>query len=105
LASGSSSSSSRGRLITACAIITRCCSPPDSSPTRVCGRTAEVDGREVWEWARQVAFLAGFTLTGHTVQLTGVCAAHAVDAQDAQTPGTRELVAAGRGQVPDAAGP
>ena len=34
LASGSSSSSSLGRLIRACAIMTRCCSPPDSSPTR-----------------------------------------------------------------------
>ena len=34
LARGSSSSSSRGWLIRACAISTRCCSPPDSSPTR-----------------------------------------------------------------------
>ena len=33
-ASGSSSSSSRGRLISACAIRIRCCSPPDSRPTR-----------------------------------------------------------------------
>ncbi len=33
LASGSSSSSSLGLLIRACAIMTRCCSPPDSSPT------------------------------------------------------------------------
>ena len=56
---------------------------------RVCGRMAEVDGHEVWEWARQVAFLAGFTLTGHTVELTGVCAAHEGTAQDAQAPGTR----------------
>ena len=71
---------------------------------RVCGRTVEVDGHELWEWARQVAFLAGFTVTGHAVELTGVCAAHAGDAQDAQAPGTRGLVAAGRGQVPDAAG-
>jgi len=54
---------------------------------RVCGRTAEVDGHEVWEWARQVALLAGFTLTGHTVELTGVCPAHAGDARDAQAPG------------------
>lgn len=50
---------------------------------RVCGRTVEVDGHEVWEWARQVAFLAGFTLTGHMVELTGVCAAHAGAARDA----------------------
>jgi hypothetical protein len=34
LASGSSSSSSFGLLMSACAIMTRCCSPPDSSPTR-----------------------------------------------------------------------
>ena len=58
---------------------------------RVCGRTAEVDGREVWEWARRVAFLAGFTLTGHTVELTGVCPAHAIDARDPQAAGTRRL--------------
>jgi Fur family transcriptional regulator, ferric uptake regulator len=58
---------------------------------RVCGRTAEVDGHEVWEWARQAAFLAGFTLTGHTVELTGVCAAHAGAARDASAPGTRGL--------------
>jgi Fur family transcriptional regulator, ferric uptake regulator len=52
---------------------------------RVCGHTVEVDGREVWEWARQVAFLAGFTLTGHTVELTGVCPVHARCAQGAGT--------------------
>jgi Fur family ferric uptake transcriptional regulator len=44
---------------------------------RVCGRAVEVDGSEVWEWASQVARLAGFTLTGHTVELSGVCPAHA----------------------------
>lgn len=44
---------------------------------RVCGRSVEVDRREVWEWARQVAFLAEITLTGHTVELAGVCPAHA----------------------------
>jgi Fur family ferric uptake transcriptional regulator len=55
---------------------------------RVCGRTAEVDGREVWEWARQAAFLAGFTLTGHTVELTGVCAAHAGAARETPAAGT-----------------
>jgi Fur family transcriptional regulator, ferric uptake regulator len=46
---------------------------------RACGHTVEVDGREVWEWADQVASLAGFTLTGHTVELTGVCPLHAED--------------------------
>jgi len=58
---------------------------------RVCGRTAEVDGNVVWEWAREVAFLAGFTLTGHTVELTGVCAAHPGAARDASAPGTLGL--------------
>jgi Fur family transcriptional regulator, ferric uptake regulator len=47
---------------------------------RVCGRAVEVDGHGVWEWAGQVALLAGFTLTGYTVELTGVCPAHAKDA-------------------------
>ena len=40
LASGSSSSSSRGRLISACAIRIRCCSPPDSRPTRASAKRA-----------------------------------------------------------------
>ena len=58
---------------------------------RVCGRTAVVDGHEVWEWARQVAFLAGFTLTGHTVELTGACAPPMQEHQDAQAPGAHGL--------------
>ena len=40
LASGSSSSSSRGRLISAWAISTRCCSPPERLPTRVSAKLA-----------------------------------------------------------------
>ena len=44
---------------------------------RVCGRAVEVDGRQVREWARQAAAEAGFMLTGHTVELTGVCPEHA----------------------------
>ena len=44
---------------------------------RVCGHSAEVDGREVWDWAQRAAAQAGFTLTGHTVELAGVCPAHA----------------------------
>jgi len=43
---------------------------------RVCGRAVEVDGTEVWEWARQVAAEAGFTLTRHVVELAGVCPEH-----------------------------
>ena len=46
LASGSSSSSSRGWLISACAIRTRCCSPPESCPTRASAKRARVDGVE-----------------------------------------------------------
>jgi Fur family ferric uptake transcriptional regulator len=64
---------------------------------RACGRTVEVDGHEVWEWARKVAFLAGFTLTGQAVELTGVCAAHTGDTQDAHAPRTRGLADAGGG--------
>ena len=45
LASGSSSSSSRGRLIRAWAISTRCCSPPDRRPTRASANALRVDGR------------------------------------------------------------
>ena len=56
---------------------------------RVCGRTVEADGREVWEWAGQVAFLAGFTLTGYTIELTGVCPVHARDAKDPRGTGER----------------
>jgi Fur family ferric uptake transcriptional regulator len=54
---------------------------------RVCGRTVEVDGHGVWEWAGRVAHLAGFTLTGYTVELTGVCPAHAKDTHDPQAGG------------------
>jgi Fur family ferric uptake transcriptional regulator len=44
---------------------------------RACGHAVEVDGREVWEWAASVAARAGFTLTGRTVELSGLCPAHA----------------------------
>jgi Fur family transcriptional regulator, ferric uptake regulator len=44
---------------------------------RTCGRTVEVDGREVWEWGRKVAVAAGFTLTSVAVELSGVCPDHA----------------------------
>jgi Fur family transcriptional regulator, ferric uptake regulator len=56
---------------------------------RVCGHSVEVDGREVWEWAQRVALLEGFTLTGHTVELAGVCPAHASGVRDARVPGDR----------------
>ena len=66
---------------------------------RVCGRAVEVDGSEVWEWASQVARLAGFTLTGHTVELSGVCPAHAGSARFA-APGTRGPADAEDGKRP-----
>jgi Fur family transcriptional regulator, ferric uptake regulator len=44
---------------------------------RTCGRAVEVDGREVWEWGREVAVAAGFTLTSVAVELSGVCPDHA----------------------------
>jgi Fur family ferric uptake transcriptional regulator len=43
---------------------------------RVCGRVVEVDGREIWEWARQTAAEAGFALTDHVIELTGACPEH-----------------------------
>jgi Fur family transcriptional regulator, ferric uptake regulator len=44
---------------------------------RVCGRTVEVGGHEVWEWGRKVAFAKGFSLAWVTIELTGVCPDHA----------------------------
>jgi Fur family transcriptional regulator, ferric uptake regulator len=44
---------------------------------RACGRCVEVDGGEIWEWAEQVAARAGYTLTRHTVELSGLCPAQA----------------------------
>jgi Fur family ferric uptake transcriptional regulator len=46
---------------------------------RVCGRAVEIDGRELWDWAREVAAGAGFLLTGQVVELVGVCPDHAAD--------------------------
>ncbi len=43
---------------------------------RECGRGTEVDGREIRDWAQRAASLAGFTLTGHVVELSGLCPAH-----------------------------
>lgn len=44
---------------------------------RVCGRSVEVDGAEILRWAEGVAAEAGFTLTGQTIELSGLCIAHA----------------------------
>lgn len=55
----------------------RCCSFTHHLICRVCGRSVEVDGREIWEWARRVASRTGYTLTGYAVELAGECPAHA----------------------------
>jgi Fur family ferric uptake transcriptional regulator len=40
---------------------------------RNCGRSVEVEGRAVEQWADRVAREAGFTDVGHTVELFGLC--------------------------------
>jgi Fur family transcriptional regulator, ferric uptake regulator len=40
---------------------------------RSCGRSVEVEGRAVEQWAERVAVEAGFTDVGHTVELFGSC--------------------------------
>jgi Fur family transcriptional regulator, ferric uptake regulator len=40
---------------------------------RNCGRSVEVEGRAVEQWAERVAEQAGFTDVGHTVELSGLC--------------------------------
>jgi Fur family transcriptional regulator, ferric uptake regulator len=40
---------------------------------RNCGRSVEVEGRAVEQWAEKVAAEAGFTEVGHTVELFGLC--------------------------------
>jgi Fur family ferric uptake transcriptional regulator len=44
---------------------------------RACGRIVAVDGSEIPDWGKQVAAEAGFTFTGYTVELSGLCPAHA----------------------------
>lgn len=41
---------------------------------RHCGRTVEIEDREVERWARQVAESAGFVEVEHTVEIFGTCA-------------------------------
>jgi Fur family transcriptional regulator, ferric uptake regulator len=40
---------------------------------RNCGRSVEVEGLAVEQWAERVASQAGFTEVGHTVELFGLC--------------------------------
>jgi Fur family ferric uptake transcriptional regulator len=44
---------------------------------RECGRSVEVAGPEVEEWAERVAAAAGYTDISHTVELFGLCSLHA----------------------------
>ena len=44
---------------------------------RECGRSVEVEGPEVEQWAERVAAAAGYTDISHTVELFGLCANHA----------------------------
>ncbi len=43
---------------------------------RDCGRSVEVEGRVVEQWAERVAADAGFTSVNHTVELFGLCPEH-----------------------------
>ena len=47
---------------------------------RVCGRTVEIEGREVERWTRRVADAEGFVDVDHTVEVFGTCAACAARA-------------------------
>jgi Fur family transcriptional regulator, ferric uptake regulator len=50
---------------------------------RNCGRSVEVEGRAVEQWAERVAQEAGFTDVGHTVELFGLCPECAADGRAA----------------------
>lgn len=39
-----------------------------------CGRTEEIDGGPVEQWAKEVASQFGYTLTGHDAEIFGLCA-------------------------------
>ncbi|HEV7653139.1 MAG TPA: Fur family transcriptional regulator [Mycobacteriales bacterium] len=41
---------------------------------RDCGRTVEIEGREVERWTRQVAEAQGFVDVDHTIEIVGTCA-------------------------------
>ncbi|MDQ2839275.1 MAG: transcriptional repressor [Actinomycetota bacterium] len=43
---------------------------------RVCGRSVEVSGPEVEEWAERVALAAGYTEVTHTLEVFGLCPEH-----------------------------
>jgi Fur family ferric uptake transcriptional regulator len=43
---------------------------------RICGRSVEVEGPEVEQWAERVAAEAGYTQVSHTVEVFGRCPEH-----------------------------
>jgi Fur family ferric uptake transcriptional regulator len=43
---------------------------------RECGRSVEVEGPEVEEWAGRVAAAAGYTQVTHTLEVFGLCPEH-----------------------------
>jgi Fur family ferric uptake transcriptional regulator len=43
---------------------------------RACGRSVEVEGPEVEEWAERVAAAAGYSDVSHTVEVFGLCSRH-----------------------------
>jgi Fur family ferric uptake transcriptional regulator len=64
----------------------RLCRPVDAAESaaghhhhlvcRVCGRSVEVEGPEVEEWAGRVAEAAGYTQVTHTLEVFGLCPEH-----------------------------
>lgn len=40
----------------------------------VCGRTEEIDGGPVEDWAKRIASQYGYTITGHDAEIFGTCA-------------------------------
>jgi Fur family transcriptional regulator, ferric uptake regulator len=68
---------------------------------RTCGKSVEVEGRAVEQWAERVARDAGFTDVGHTVELFGLCPGCAVLARGQPPAALR----APRWYIADSAGP
>ena len=50
---------------------------------RSCGRTVEIEGREVERWTRRVAEAQGFVDVDHTIEVIGTCAACAAGPEHA----------------------
>src|SRR5258708_859577 len=60
---------------------------------RICGRSVEVEGRVIEQWAEKVAAEAGFTAVNHTVELFGLCPDHP-DAELFEIHGETTVIAA-----------